>query len=66
MNRKSMITIRMGEAIAGAIMAAAIFLSIGCVNTPDEWSKQFLQSIADGLNSAISSLAEAMFLSVAI
>lgn len=52
--------------LAVIIAAAGALLLTGCANAPDAIAAQLSQSIADGLTSAVSSLVEAAFLTVAI
>ncbi len=66
MNRNSTITLRVCRALVVVTTAAVPLLLTGCVNAPDETATQLLQSITDGLTSAVSSLVEVAFLVVAI
>jgi hypothetical protein len=66
MKRSNTITQRVCRAFAGVTTAAVPLLSTGCVNVPDETATQLLQSISDGLTSAVASLVEVAFLVVAI
>ena len=64
MKRGNTITLRVCRAVVVVTTAAVPLLLTGCLNSPDE--TQLLQSITDGLSSAVSSLVEVAFLVVAI
>ena len=48
------------------VTAAATLLATGCVNDPTACSTPLLQSLGEGLDSAISALFEAALLSILI
>ena len=66
MKRSNTITQRVCRALAVATTATVPLLLTGCVNAPDGMATQLLQSITDGLTSAVASLVEVAFLVVAI
>ncbi len=66
MNGNNKITLLAWRALAVVTTAAVPLMLTGCMNVPDETATQLLQSITDGLTSAVASLVEVAFLVVVI